>query len=74
MELIGARFYGNDAEGRPIIVVKLNGQKVKKFYTEHTIAQTVDIMVMIYERIERIVLPMCTKKFGKLVGKRLWII
>lgn len=63
------KFYGNDKDGRPILILRCYGPDVKKFYEDFSPERIIEICIMIYERIERIILPMCSKKFNKVVGK-----
>ena len=55
--------------GRPIIISKFNTRQLRRFYEQHSVDRLIDMYVMFYERVERIVLPMCSKKAGKLVGE-----
>jgi hypothetical protein len=62
-------YYGVDKKGRPIEIVKPSGPKLKIIYDTLTFDEFFEMQLMMYERIERIVLPLCSQKAGKKVGK-----
>lgn len=67
--MIESKIYGHDAEGRPILISRPTGASIKQFYAEHSVEQIIDIFTMVYERMERIILPLSSKKFGKKISR-----
>lgn len=61
--------YGTDAEGRPILIMNSNGPATKRFFEAYSEKAFVEMQFMVFERFERIVLPLCTRKAGKLIGE-----
>ena len=66
---IKAKFYGVDKEGRPIQIFMANGPGFKRIYENLSEEEHFQVILMIYERLERVVLPLCSQKAGKKVGK-----
>ena len=63
------KFYGTDKNGRPIHIFMLNGPAIKHMYDNLSIDQCFDMNLMLMERVERIVLPMCSERSGRKIGK-----
>jgi hypothetical protein len=62
-------FYGVDKEGRPIQIIMSNGPGFKQLYENLSENELFELQLMMYERFERVVLPLCSQKAGKKVGK-----
>ena len=63
------KFYGTDKQGRPIHILMLNGPAMKMMYDKLSLDEWFDMQLIMMERVERIVLPLCSKKFNIPVGK-----
>lgn len=61
-------FYGTDAQGRPIQIFRVDGHKMKEMYGKLSLDDFFQIQLMLLERLERIVFPMCSQRAGHRVG------
>ena len=65
---MNSKFYGCDKQGRPIHILMINGPNLKKVYDKLTLDEYFEMQLMMMERVERIVLPLCSQKAGVKIG------
>lgn len=69
LDKIEYNFYGTDKDGRPIRITRTPSGDLKEIFDKYTMEEWLDLQVMVMERVEKIIFPICSQKVNKPVSK-----
>ena len=67
-------YYHTDKKGRPVYIEQAKGMQINACFAEYTEEELIDYHIQSYERLISVIMPACSKAFGKRIEKTLTIL